>query len=490
MRTLTIRVALLTGLAVVLAAGTGSAQGVAYSGKLQIGLSDLNNEVTGNPPTNNAIPICAGGGPLLNTDPAGTTEGTLLINAVGTGSVAVGGALTFNAVGGGNGGAQQKDNATCNVANIPFANPRFRSRTQVGAANFPGRKGPYTSMISQAPVPTTPNATYTLMVGGGNLQTSANPNFTTAWTITDEAGPIGTMGTPAATTMFVETGNAYSATVPFLAAAGGGAFRIQPGASRYGGGIPFSGGGGVQLGANTTFMTPGGALVTDFGVIPYANGFLPTSPQLFGTDATGVNIQGTAVTTGIYGATPSAFPFTLGLIAGRQGVYGTSGGIPTAAVTYAFRTPGGSTINQQGNVVTLNGGNTVTTMTGAFPPGIGIITPVAFTGLFGQWTTGKVTHTDQVGDFRTVRQVEGFDQTVVPSSTNGFASRRLQVVSPWSAVIRTVGSFGVPLPVTGFGGTARLDLLVIPAPEPGTIAMLGFGVMGLVGLSASRRRNR
>ena len=76
-----------------------------------------------------------------------------------------------------------------------------------------------------------------------------------------------------------------------------------------------------------------------------------------------------------------------------------------------------------------------------------------------------------------------------PTAGNGFASRRLQVVSPWSAVIRTVGSFGVPLPVLGFGGTARMDIIIIPAPEPGTIAMLGFGVMGLVGLGASRRRN-
>ena len=473
MRTMTIKVALLAGLAVVLGAGTSSAQALQYAGSLHMGLSDLNNEVTGNPPTNNALPICAGKGPLVNTDPAGTTEGTLLINAVGSGSASVGGTLTFNAVGGGNGGAQEKENATCNVAIPPFANPRLRSRTQVGAAHFPGRKGDWTPNLSTAATPATPTATYMLSAGGGNNQTAMAANFTTVWTITDEAGAVGPGGTPAPVTTYTVMGSAHSASVPFLAAAGGGAFRVQQGAGQYGGGVPFSGGGGVQLGVNTTNMTPGGAPITDFGVVAYANGFLPTSPQLFGTDAKGVNIA-PAITTAVYGATPSAFPFTLGLINGRQNL------------TYAFRTPGGSTQNQHGAVATAFGGNT------ASPVGQGgpaIVTPVAFTGLFGEWTTGKVTHTDQVGDFRTVRIASGTDVAVVPSAGNGFASRRLQVVSPWSAVIRTVGPFGVPLPVLGFGGTARMDINIIPAPEPGTIAMLGFGVMGLVGLGASRRRN-
>ena len=138
---------------------------------------------------------------------------------------------------------------------------------------------------------------------------------------------------------------------------------------------------------------------------------------------------------------------------------------------------------------TLNGGNVNTPITGAFPPGIGIVTPVAFTGQFGRWTTGSVTHTDQVGDFRTVRKASGTDVAVAPSAANGFATRRLQVVAPWSATIRTVGGFGVPLPTLGFGGVSELEVNIIPAPEPGTIAMLGFGVMGLVGLGASRRRN-
>jgi hypothetical protein len=473
----TMNIAVLALLTVVLTAGTSYAQAVTLAGKLQIGFGDQNN-ITGFR-SNNAVPICAGQGSLVNPGTIGTTLGTLLVAAQGTAAPGVGGAITFNAVGNGNGGAQQRDNATCNVAIPPFANPRLRSRTQVGAAHWPSRKGDFTTNIINASVPATPTATYMLSASGGYNQAAT----AFSWTLTDEAGPPGTMGTPAPTTMINETGSAISASVPFYGTGIGGQ-RVQP-AGRFGGGVPFSGGGGVQLGVNTVTKSAGGDTLVptfipgpNFGEVNYANGFLPTSPQIFGTDATGVNILG-QITAGIF--TPN-FTYTLGLINGRQDL------------TYAFRTPGGSTINQHGNVQTAFGGNTVTPMSGmvgpmtTVPAGPPIITPVAFSGQFGQWTTGGVTHTDQVGDFRTVRQTSGSDTALAPGTNNG-ATRRLQVVAPWSATIRTVGVFGVPLPVLGFGGISKLTVDVIPAPEPGTIAMLGFGVMGLVGLGATRRRN-
>ena len=60
------------------------AQPVALVGKLHIGFGDDNNQITGFPGSNNALPKCAGLGPLVNTGAAGTTQGTLLIAAVGS----------------------------------------------------------------------------------------------------------------------------------------------------------------------------------------------------------------------------------------------------------------------------------------------------------------------------------------------------------------------------------------------------------------------
>lgn len=446
--------ALLSALS-VLVAGPSFAQAVAYSGKLQIGFGDQDN-ATGFR-SNNAVPICAGGGPILNPGTIGTTLGTLAMNGTATqvGSGA-GATITFQGVQGTGGGAQTKENATCNVAIPGFANPRLRSRTQVGAAQFPGRKGDYTPMLSTAPVPSTAPV-YTLSAGGGNEQSATVSSWTTMVT-----------GSAPAVTF---TGAAYEGSIPFFGL-GLGINRVQPGAARFGGGMPFSGGGGVQLGINFTTMTPGGAVLVpgDYGQVLYANGFLPTSPQIFGTDATGVNILN-QVTTMLL---PATLTYTRGLINGRQDNQ------------YAARTPGGTTRDQQGAIRTLGGGNTVTP---APTPNIPIVSPVAFTGLFGEWTTGAVTHTDQVGDFTTIRKAAGFDVSVTTASAVGGETRRLQVVSPWSATIRPVGPFGLPVPALGFGGIASMTLNIIPAPEPGTLAMLGFGVLGLVGLSASRRSN-
>lgn len=463
----TMNFVLLTLLA-ALVAGPSFGQAVTFTGKLQIGFGDQDN-ATGFR-SNNAVPICAGLGPAVNPGTIGTTLGTLIVNAQGTAAAGTGGAVTFNAVTGSNGGAQEKDNATCNVAIPGFANPRLRSRTQVGAAHWPSRKGQFTTMINTAPTPTNPTATYMLSLGGGNEQAGA----ATTWTLMNESGTITVAGT------------ASTATIPFFGT-GLGEMRIQPASGMYGGGVPFSGGGGVQLGVNFTTMTPGGAPLVpgDYGIVPYANGFLPTTPQIFGTDATGVNIiggltpfgqaGGTLPTTTVYGPTPSLFTYTIGIVNGRQDL------------TYAARTPGGTTVNQQGFIRTTMGGNTVTPVGGG---GIQLISPVAFTGVFGEWTTGAVTYVDdKVGDFTTVRQASGFDVAVTPGSAIGGETRRLQVVAPWGATIRTVGPFGLPLSQLGFGGIAQLDVRVIPAPEPGTIAMLGFGVAGLLGLGAARRRN-
>ena len=181
MRCLTNRVAQLALVVVItLASGPTLAQSVAYHGKLQIGFGDSNN-ATGFR-SNNAVPIRAGAGPLVNPATIGTTLRTLWVNALGSATPGVGGALTFHAVGGASGGAQQKNASTCFDRIPDGAHPRLRSRTQVASAHFPGRKGPHTSMITTAPGPATPTATYMLSAGGGNTQVAPTVTWLDGYT--------------------------------------------------------------------------------------------------------------------------------------------------------------------------------------------------------------------------------------------------------------------------------------------------------------------
>lgn len=420
--------------AALLLAGQAMAQTVVqYTGSLMIGFGDSDNSTDA---ANNAVPICAVKNPF-----APATFGSLKV--YGRANQTAGGALTFSGHGrgdgagpqveSGRGGAVVKVAATCNVQVPPFLNPRLRSRIQAAAEIFPGIKGDWVGTFMTP----TPMVAPTWMVGPGQGNSFPGANL--------------------------------NQPIPFFA--GNGAVKITKGPNNYGGAIQYQGGGGVQLGINTTIMRPGGgtlmAAPPDFGLVRYVNGFLPTDPSVFGTDATGK--FGPGVTT--------MFPF--GLIVGNQR-------------TMALRTPGGATINAQGKIVTLLGGNTVTRMfTAMGAPGPALISPVNFQGAFFQWTTGKVQHTDMVGDFVTARTGTGYDKlapftSMFPAPFG--TTRKLQLVSPWSASIKKSGVFGLPVPQLGFGGLAVLRLDITPAPEPGALAMLGLGVVGLAGLATLRRR--
>lgn len=402
---------------------------VQYTGSLMIGFGDSDN------PTdlaNNAVPICA-----VNGNPfAPATFGSLPV--YGRANQTAAGALTFSAHGRGDGagpqveslkgGAEVRVAATCNVQVPPFLNPRLRSRIQAAAEIFPGIRGPVVGTVMGVYITPTPMIAPTWMVGPGQ----------------GNAHPGAVLNTP----------------IPFFA--GNGAVRITKGANNYGGAIQYQGGGGVQLGINTTIMTPGGATLMTFGVARYVNGFLPTDPSYFGTGAKGK--IGPGATT----------MFPNGLILGNQR-------------TMALRTAGGATINAQGKIVTLLGGNTQTPMGGP-----ALRSPVNFQGAFFEWTTGMVQHTDMVGDFVTIRTATGFDKhppfTIMdPAPYN--TTRKLQLVSPWSASIKKAGPFGLPVPQLGFGGVAVLNLDITPAPEPGTVAMVGLGALGVAGLARLRRRS-
>ena len=122
----------------------------------------------------------------------------------------------------------------------------------------------------------------------------------------------------------------------------------------------------------------------------------------------------------------------------------------------------------------------------------------AFVGLFQKWTTGQVIHTDMSGMYNTDRTATGHDWTTGQFASNGQTNafgttRKLQLVTPWSASIRKLGtgpfaSVTAALPDFGFGGIAILNFDLQPAPEPTSAAMLAIGTAGLVGLGALRRR--
>ena len=464
---------LVTWIALALvAAPFASAQPVALVGKLQIGFSDDMNYQTGFP-SNAAVPVCAGAGPLVNTASHGTTLGTLGFYGLGDASPGVGGAITFNAVGGANGGARQVGASIgqpCAESRPPFTNWRIRSFTELGVAHFPGRKGKWTPNISTAPVPATPTATYRVSAGGGLTQ----PVTLSQWTTTNEIGLLGAMGTPPPTAMNTFMGAAFEVegvatqsdpSDPSPIA------RIQPGPNRFGGGVPYSGVGGLRAGLNIspTRPTPPFGFPTNYGQVAYSNGFLPFGPQFLGTDRKGID------TTMAGTLPPPPTSYTNGFFFRREDR------------TRAFRTPGGSTANAHGAIQTLNGGNTITPMSGAFPSGVRITTPIQVAGHYFEWTTGAVTHSNQHGEFKTVRKAQGYDVAVAPSTAIAGETRRLQLVTPWLSTVRPVGTFGFPFPEITRGGIAILRIDVIPAPEPGFAIGLALGALGAV-LHRARRR--
>ena len=106
----------------------------------------------------------------------------------------------------------------------------------------------------------------------------------------------------------------------------------------------------------------------------------------------------------------------------------------------------------------------------------------------GVQTTGMVYRTDMVGDYVTNRGATGDDQTGLSGASG--TTRKLQVVTPWSANIGGIGNFNLfPLPL-GFGGVQLVDMDIIPmpVPEPGVLLSLGAGAIAMLGMARARRR--
>jgi hypothetical protein len=297
-------------------------------------------------------------------------------------------------------------------------------------------------------------------------------------------------------------GAAVNIPIPFLTVAGlpGGAMQLTKGARNYGGnvGVVNTGpiiyssyvsagnhglGNGVQLGLNTVTKTYGTAanLVSTFGQVNYIGGYLPTGPN-------GVGLAGGTHRTGTGTMTSTAA--SQGIAPGKQ---------TTFTGMFGFHTPGGTSVGQPGAFGTVYGGNLNTPCApagtpGCTIPGIPVNSTFHIRIAIQQGTTGTVQHTDAVGDYLTSRTAVGADLTnggaVLAGATNG-TTRRLQHVSPFSAVIRGIGPFPIkntPGLTLGFGGLGDTTLNIKPVPEPGSMLALGFGAAALFALKRARGR--
>lgn len=417
------------------------AQNVLYNGTLMIGFGDPLNK----PPTpgatdfgNDGLPACA------QTDPyAPATFATVPVVGYATKAAPAKGSIMFPEYSPRNDTAQTGGGQvpiTAGTCFIPFppwlGGGQVRSRAQFGSQVWPGKhlNGAFTALT------TVPGA------GGGTLAPGGG----------------------------VAAAFSFAPVSFYDAAAGGtGMIAMTPGAANFGGGVPVNNNGNVKLGANDMPYTGiGGVTLMTFGVKGYAEGFLPTGPAVFGTSAAGA---------------PAGEPVPpVGARAGN-------------AFTWNHRTPGPMTPG----VTTMGGFTQGALETTTTDPG-GLTIPQTtmgdFNGIFQKWTTGMARHTDMSGMYTTVRAATGHDWTTAEFAANATTApngttRKLQLVTPWSASIQKRGDNPDNVinfqftPNFGFGGLAVLTLDIIPVPEPGTLSMLGFGAAGLMGLGAIRRRN-
>jgi len=480
-------------IAVVAPAGAGVVQ---FTGKLRSGFGNSHNltDAALSPGvSNNGLPVCAVTNPF-----ALQTWGTLYVQGFAQQTTVMAsnpdlvidgyrpmgdiGGVNFLGDPGGNGGAFPRYRATCQVRIPPFFNPRLRSRTQYAGGGWPDAVG-------------------------GTLGTGRGIDI-----------PNTTMGAPA---------SHIQVPIPFLT--GGGYQEIWNSAKKFGGGVGVETtgpiiyssyvsendrglGNGVQLGINVATLTTMGGPLQTFGLIPYIGGYLPTGPNGLGQAGVTHRVLHTSLTS--MGG-PIASPLMtcvvppgtlmtgtcpmmgLGAMTSTQITQGIHPGHQTTYDNFfGFRTPGGSTQNQQGAIQTVYGGNTVTNCVApgstAAPcplPGIGLNSTFQIRIAVQEGTTGTVKHWDNIGDYITSRQTTGVDSTGLAGTAG--TTRRIQTVVPWSATIRGVGPFPVKnyVPKLGFGGLASTELNLVPVPEPGSAMALGFGAMALFGLNRARRRS-
>ena len=440
---------------------------VMFKGKVRTGFGTSTNATD---LANNGLPACA---PLNGNIYGDNDWGTLVAQGFAEQGTGTHPTLMFDAYeplldaaagtnlagyNGGNGGAFPRYRATCRIFYPPFVVRLLRSRIQGAGAGWPGEAG-------------------TLGQGQGI-------NYGTASALEQTVPFYGTGATNMGKQNVWKGVRNYGGAVPQVTKGSIVWSNATQPAATAGPIVNIASGPGVVLGVNAEPRTNGaGADLATFGIRSYVNGYLPTGPNaLGGGDAT----WRTASDPQRLKAWGEQSSHTAKTATGNQFVLRT----PGAVVHGPVWPPPANVTNPPGPTTLANGATRFLTVP---TPGGGTLmipgyTPVQIRIAAGVFTTGRVQHSDMVGDYVTVRSAEGDDITGLNEA--GGTTRKLQVVTPWSANIAGIGAlplFPVPL---GFGGIAMLDLNIIPmpAPEPGFLISLGAGAIALVGIARARRR--
>ena len=422
---------------------------VMFKGKIRTGFGTSTNAGDS---ANNGLPACAPlNGNIYGDNDWGTldaqgfaeqgtgTHPTLMIKRYAP-MLSTGVGTNLLGVVGGDGGAFPRYASTCGVYFPPFIVRLLRSRVQAAGAGWPGASGTWGQGLGYD------------FPGAAASQTV--PFF-------------GTSGTNKGTMAVTKGPRNYGGAVPG-ATKGSIIWKNATTLNQTGpvaGGSGVKSGPGVLLGVNVAPYTNGtGMDLMTYGILPYVAGYLPTGPNALGG---GTGTWRTSLDPQRLQAFGAQSSHTAKTATGNQFVFrtpGTAGGAHGATAILTVPTPGGGT---------------------AMVPAW---SPIQIRIAAGEMTTGMVTRTDMVGDYTTIRGASGADTTGL--ATAGGATRKLQMVTPWSANIGGIGHFGLfPLPL-GFGGVQLIDLDIIPmpVPEPGVLLSLGAGAIAMLGMARARRR--